>query len=152
LILLLLALINQALQSSGHQIIPVDSNAIGDVVSWTFTAGAAIAAGWKNNSFTPAALIGDKHMKIYKSLATLAKTGVITTADAEAIMAAVSNASQSALARKIIADITDTTKTSAEKAGDALKDVSAAILDTVKSEDTSGSAETKAGIEETPTV
>jgi SPP1 family holin len=150
LIVFLLALFNQALQSSGRQVIPVDNAAIADFVSYVFTLGAAAAGFWKNNSFSTSAMFGDKQMKIYKSLTTLAKTGVISKSDVDVIMDALYNAGQSVLAGDIISSLTDTTKTNAEKAQQVAKQLGNAILDTTDIVDTSGSAETKAGINKTP--
>ena len=47
---LALALTNQILSATGHPVLPIES----------------LAAWWKNNSFTTAALIGDQHMKAAK--------------------------------------------------------------------------------------
>lgn len=148
-LLLVLALINQALQSSGHQVIPVDSTAVADLVSWLFTAAATVAGFWKNNSFTVAGMFGDKQMRLHKALAALAKIGVITTADTEALLMAVANANQSALVTEIKSTVTDNTKTNSEKAADITMDVGAAILNAIDygTGAASGSAETKAGIE-----
>ena len=42
------------------QIIPIEDEAINTAVSTIWTVIAALAAWWKNNSFTSAALMGDR--------------------------------------------------------------------------------------------
>lgn len=59
---LLLALVNQALTITGHVILPIDDDTINQAVSLAFTVGASVAAWWKNNSFTGAALEADKYL------------------------------------------------------------------------------------------
>ena len=59
-IILLLALANQVLGMLGVQIIPIEDEAINTAVSTIWTVIAALAAWWKNNSFTSAALMGDR--------------------------------------------------------------------------------------------
>ena len=63
---LLIALINQVLVLCGINTLPVEQEAITQWVSMTFTAVASLAAWWKNNSFTTAAIEGDKVMKELK--------------------------------------------------------------------------------------
>ncbi len=59
-IILLLALVNQVLGMLGIQIIPIEDEVINTAVSTVWTVIAALAAWWKNNSFTQAALMGDR--------------------------------------------------------------------------------------------
>ncbi len=66
-LILLLALINQALVMSGHCIIDVADNDIYQTVSMIFTIGASLVSWWKNNSFTTAAKEADDYMKKVKS-------------------------------------------------------------------------------------
>lgn len=58
-IILLLALVNQCLSMAGVQVIPIANEDINTVVSTLWTVVAALAAWWKNNSFSQAALAGD---------------------------------------------------------------------------------------------
>lgn len=66
-IILALALINQLLSASGHAVLPIDDAQIETIVSTAWTVIASLAAWWKNNSFTQAALEGDAKMKELKS-------------------------------------------------------------------------------------
>lgn len=66
-IVLILALINQILTSTGHSIIPITDEQIDSVVSIIFTVVASLVAWWKNNSFTQAAIEADKTMKELKT-------------------------------------------------------------------------------------
>lgn len=65
-IALALALINQILSASGHSIIPIEDETVEALVSTAFTVVTALAAWWKNNSFTKAAIQGDAAMKAAK--------------------------------------------------------------------------------------
>lgn len=64
---LILAIVNNALALFDKSPLPIDDEALTQVVSFLFTTGAAIAAWWKNNSFTPAAIEADEIMKGLKS-------------------------------------------------------------------------------------
>lgn len=59
-IVLLLALVNQVLSMLGIPVLPIEDEAINTVVSTLWTVIAAVAAWWKNNSFTTAALEADE--------------------------------------------------------------------------------------------
>lgn len=59
---LALALVNQGLTITGHAVLPIDDDTINQAVSLVFTVGASVAAWWKNNSFTGAALEADKYL------------------------------------------------------------------------------------------
>jgi len=48
-VLLLLALINQGLTMTGHSVIPVDEEAIKQMISYGFLGAASLWAWWKNN-------------------------------------------------------------------------------------------------------
>lgn len=63
---LILALVNQLLAVFGYRVIPIDDDQINDLVTIAFTIGSALAAWWKNNSFTEAAIEGDKYKEIIK--------------------------------------------------------------------------------------
>lgn len=65
-IILLLALVNQCLSMAGIQVIPIADEDVNLLVSTAWTVAASLAAWWKNNSFTRAALEGDKTMKRLK--------------------------------------------------------------------------------------
>ena len=61
-IILLLALVNQCLSMAGIQVIPIADEDVNLLVSTAWTVVASLIAWWKNNSFTTAALEGDKVM------------------------------------------------------------------------------------------
>lgn len=65
-VILLVALINQILTSTGHTIIPVSDEDIATIISLVITAGASIWAWWKNNSFTAHAIKADEIMRELK--------------------------------------------------------------------------------------
>ena len=59
-VVLLLALVNQVLSMLGVQTIPIADEDVNTLIAtggWTIAA--SLAAWWKNNSFTQAALAGD---------------------------------------------------------------------------------------------
>ena len=64
---LLLALVNQILTVMGYKIIDVSDDTINTLISTGFTVVTALLAWWKNNSFTAAAIEGDKHMNDLKN-------------------------------------------------------------------------------------
>ena len=59
-IVLIVALINQALTLSGKNPLPFEDDEIVNVLSYAFTAVASLWAWWKNNSFTQNAIKADK--------------------------------------------------------------------------------------------
>ena len=59
---LALALTNQLLSATGHPVLPIEDAQLESLITTGLTMAASIAAWWKNNSFTTAALIGDQHM------------------------------------------------------------------------------------------
>lgn len=61
-ICLALALTNQVLSATGHAVLPIENAQVETLVTTSLTVAASVAAWWKNNSFTPAARIGDQHM------------------------------------------------------------------------------------------
>lgn len=65
-IVLVLALVNQVLSMLGYKIIPIEDEQVNDFITMLFTVGSALAAWWKNNSFTEAAIEGDKYKDIVK--------------------------------------------------------------------------------------
>lgn len=66
-IVLALALTNQILSVSGHAVLPIDDAQVETLVSTAWTIAASIVAWWKNQSFTQAALAGDRTMKAIKA-------------------------------------------------------------------------------------
>ena len=59
-ILLVVALINQALTILGYPLLPFSDEQITEVVTLLLTIGASAWAWWKNNSFTKPAIEADK--------------------------------------------------------------------------------------------
>jgi SPP1 family holin len=59
-IVLIIALINQVLAIFGREAFPVTEDEIYQLVSILVTIGASAWSWWKNNSFTHAAIEGDK--------------------------------------------------------------------------------------------
>ena len=57
-----LALANQLLSAAGKPLLPIDNAQLEQMISTGFTVGAALAAWWKNNSFTPEAIEADDFM------------------------------------------------------------------------------------------
>lgn len=66
-IVLVLALVNQILSTTGHAVLPIEDAQVETIVSTVWTMAASLWAWWKNNSFTKAALAGDATMKVAKS-------------------------------------------------------------------------------------
>lgn len=64
---LILAIINNALALYGKSPLPIENDMVAEIVSFVFTVSASLAAWWKNNSFTTAAIEADKIMKKMKS-------------------------------------------------------------------------------------
>ena len=62
-----LALTNQLLSAAGKPLLPIDNAQLEQMISTGFTVGAALAAWWKNNSCTAAAIEGDKRMNSLKN-------------------------------------------------------------------------------------
>ena len=65
-ICLALALTNQVLSATGHAVLPIEDAQVETLVTTGLTVAASVAAWWKNNSFTTAALEGDTTMKRIK--------------------------------------------------------------------------------------
>ena len=65
-VMLIIALVNVALEMSGHSLIPIDEPLVSELVSFGFLAVTAIRAYWKNNSFTPNAIKADTYLKELK--------------------------------------------------------------------------------------
>lgn len=60
---LALALANQILSVAGMSPLPIDSATLEPWVTTGLTTAAAVWAWWKNNSFTPKAILADELMK-----------------------------------------------------------------------------------------
>ena len=72
---LVLAIVNNALAIANKSPLPIDDATVEMVISFVFTTSASLAAWWKNNSFTLAAIEADEimkakkhYIKIYKNL------------------------------------------------------------------------------------
>ena len=61
-ICLVLALINQVLVMSGHSVLPIEDAAVEAIITNVATIVTAVAAWWKNNSFTQKAIAADKEL------------------------------------------------------------------------------------------
>ena len=59
-VVLIVALINQILTSTGHSVIPVTDDQISELLTLVITVGASVWAWWKNNSFTKEAIEADE--------------------------------------------------------------------------------------------
>lgn len=66
-VILVLALVNQILTSTGHAILPIKDETVTEVVSVAFTIVTSLVAWWKNNSFTKNAIKADKVLKNLKA-------------------------------------------------------------------------------------
>lgn len=62
-VVLIVALVNQALVISGKSPIPYSEEEVGQAVSMIITVAASLWAWWKNNSFTQAAIGADEVLK-----------------------------------------------------------------------------------------
>ena len=62
-IILALALVNQILTAAGHGIKNISDDDVNTLISTIFTVVSAVAAWWKNNSFTQSALKADEVMR-----------------------------------------------------------------------------------------
>ena len=59
---LVLAIVNNLLALFNKSPLPIEDETVEEVVAFIFTTGASLVAWWKNNSFTPEAIAGDKLM------------------------------------------------------------------------------------------
>ena len=66
-LVLVLAIVNQILSACGKSPLPIESETLEQLVTAGFTIVAALIAWWKNNSFTAAAIEGDKRMNSLKN-------------------------------------------------------------------------------------
>lgn len=65
-ILLVVALVNQALTASGKNPLPFADETIYELLTILFTVGASVWAWWKNNSVTKEAVAADEFMRELK--------------------------------------------------------------------------------------
>ena len=63
---LALALTNQILSATGHPVLPIEDEQLETLITTGLTVATSIVGFWKNNSFTPAALEGDRVMNRIK--------------------------------------------------------------------------------------
>lgn len=61
-VVLIFALVNQALVISGRDILPFSEESVGEFVALVITGVASLVAWWKNNSFTPEAKQADEYL------------------------------------------------------------------------------------------
>lgn len=61
-----IALINQILTISGYSPLPIDDETVNLAVTTSVTIVTSLAAWWKNNSFTPAAIQADDMLQQIK--------------------------------------------------------------------------------------
>lgn len=64
---LALALTNQILSAAGKPVIPIDNAQLEQFITTGFTVGASIVSWWYNQSFTQAAIEGDKTYESVKN-------------------------------------------------------------------------------------
>lgn len=66
-ILLVLALINQALTVLGYSPIPIEDDQITNLIAMSATVATSLLTWWKNQSFTKEAIEADKYMNDLKA-------------------------------------------------------------------------------------
>ena len=64
---LVLALVNQGLLLAGHSVLPITDEQVNEFVTLGATIVTSLWAWWKNNSFTPAAIVADEFMHDIKN-------------------------------------------------------------------------------------
>lgn len=67
-VILALALINQVLTISGHSPLPIEDEAVTELIATSATIITATIAWWKNNSFSQEAIKADAKLKDLKAL------------------------------------------------------------------------------------
>ena len=65
-IILVMALLNQALSAAGKPVLPIEDRQIEALVTTLWTVAAAVIAWWKNHSFSQAAIKADSYMAALK--------------------------------------------------------------------------------------
>lgn len=66
-VVLVVALINQALTMAGKSLLPITDEQIAELLTLVLTIGSSLWAWWKNNSFTQAAITADEMMAEMKA-------------------------------------------------------------------------------------
>ena len=59
--------VSQILSAVGKPVLPIEDAQLESLVTTGLTVAASLAAWWKNNSFTPAAIKADQTLKVYQS-------------------------------------------------------------------------------------
>ena len=59
---LFIALLNQVLLCMGREVLPFAEDDVYQLISLVFTIGTSVAAWWRNNSFTAAAIKADEYL------------------------------------------------------------------------------------------
>jgi SPP1 family holin len=83
-VVLLLALINQALTAAGKSPLPFSEDAVNECLTYCFTVGASLWAWWKNNNFTKEALEADAKLKELKLEKATSNKQVLTLQQSDA--------------------------------------------------------------------
>lgn len=65
-VILIVALINQALTVAGKSLLPITDEQISELITLSITVGASLWSWWKNNSFTKEAVQADEVLKRLK--------------------------------------------------------------------------------------
>lgn len=65
-VLLVLALVNQLLSAAGKPLLPIADSDVESLITAGVTILAALWSWWKNNSFTQAAILADRHLESLK--------------------------------------------------------------------------------------
>ena len=65
-VVLAVALLNQVLTATGHNVLPVSDEQIAELLTLAITIGASVWAWWKNNSFSKNAIKADDYLKELK--------------------------------------------------------------------------------------
>lgn len=66
-VVLVVALVNQALTMAGKSLLPITDEQITELLTLVLTIGSSLWAWWKNNSFTAAAIKADEVMAEMKA-------------------------------------------------------------------------------------
>lgn len=67
-VVLIVALINQALTVAGKSLLPITDEQIAELITLVITIGASLWSWWKNNSFTKPAIQADEVLKRLKGV------------------------------------------------------------------------------------
>ena len=67
-VVLIVALINQALTVAGKSLLPITDEQIAELITLVITIGASLWSWWKNNSFTKPAIQADEVLKRLKDV------------------------------------------------------------------------------------